>query len=68
MRSQLVFCNEGGRVIIIGRGHVILTVVEEFAMIHANVHRFGALVLVGMLTIGLVASTVVPAVSQTSGA
>jgi hypothetical protein len=36
-------------------------------MIHANAHRFGALVLVEMLTIGLVASTVVPAVSQTSG-
>jgi len=37
-------------------------------MIHANAHRFGALVLVGMLTIGLVASTVGPAVSQTSDA
>jgi hypothetical protein len=48
---------------IIRRGDVILTVVEEVAMILENGHRFGAirtLVLVGFFPIGLLTSTAVP--------
>lgn len=48
---------------IIRRGDVILTLVEQVAMIRANSHRFGAirtLVSVGFFAIGLIASTAVP--------
>ena len=48
---------------IIRRGDVILTVVEEVAMIRANAHSFGAirtLVLLGFFPIGLLTSTAVP--------
>jgi len=48
---------------IIRRGDLILTVVEEVAMIRANAHRLGAirtLVLVGFFPIGLLTSRAVP--------
>jgi hypothetical protein len=48
---------------IIRRADVVLTVVEQVAMIRANSHRLGAirtLVLVGFFAIGLTASTAVP--------
>ena len=48
---------------IIRRGDVILTVVEEVAMIRANAHRFGAirtLLSVGFFPIGLLTSTAGP--------
>src|SRR5260370_2326272 len=52
------------------RDDVIVTVVEEVAMIRANTHRFGAirtLVSVGLLAIGVVASMAVPAIAAASG-
>jgi hypothetical protein len=55
---------------IVRRADVILTVVEEVAMIRANGHRFGALrtlVLVGFFPIGLLTSTAVPALAGSSG-
>jgi hypothetical protein len=48
---------------IVRRADVILTVVEEVAMIRANARRFGAirtLVLVGFFPIGLLTSIAVP--------
>lgn len=55
---------------IVRRADVILTDVEEVAKIRANAHRFGAirtLVLVGFFPIGLLTSTAVPTLGDSSG-
>jgi hypothetical protein len=70
-KSVKIFWRSGikyacSRPYIIRRGDVIMTVVEKVAMIRANPHRFGAiraLVSVGLLAIGVVASTAVPAIA-----
>ncbi len=54
---------------IVSRDHFILTVAEEVPMIRANADGFRPIrsFVIGLLTIGLLASTAVPAIAAASG-